>query len=58
MVVQDAVMEFDSQITLDHDEKVTKLYIDDAFEMDLMTEPLYYANKEKRTLPQDFCTKF
>ena len=58
LVVQDAVMEFDSQITLDHDEKVTKLYIDDAFEMDLMTEPLYYANKEEAVFPNTMSVIF
>lgn len=51
MYVQDMRMDFYSTITLDHEDNVTKLYIDEEYEMDMGTEPLYYENKEEVIFP-------
>ena len=51
MYVQDMRMDFYSTITLDHEENITKLYIDEEYEMDMGTEPLYYENKEEVIFP-------
>lgn len=51
MYVQDMRMDFYSTITLDHEENITKLYIDEEYEMNMGTEPLYYENKEEVIFP-------
>lgn len=58
LIIQDARMDFESQITLDHEDKVTKLYIDDEFEMNLTSEPLYYVNKEEAIFPNSMSVIF
>ena len=58
LIIQDARMDFESQITLDHEDKVTKLYIDDEFEMNLSSEPLYYVNKEEAIFPNSMSVIF
>ena len=58
LMLQDEKVDFESQITLDHENKVTKLYVGDEFEMDLTTEPIYYEKKAEVVFPSSMSVIF
>ena len=58
MIVAGEKFDYFSEITLDHEDKVTKLYINETFEKNLYNEPLYFANKDEAIFPNTMAVIF